>query len=60
MLWYWPAVDVLLARGALVDRVNRAGVKLGDLVSEKLERYRNDKRDPPLQLSALAARLARP
>jgi hypothetical protein len=57
MLWYWPAIDVLLAHGARLDRVNQAGVKLGDLVTEKLERYRNDKRDPPPQLSALAARL---
>jgi len=57
MLWQWPAIDVLLAHGARVDRVNHAGVKLGDLVTEKLERYRNDKHDPPPQLSALAARL---
>jgi hypothetical protein len=57
MLWYWPAIDVLLAHGARVDRVNHAGVKLADLVTEKLERYRNDKRNAPPQLSALAARL---
>jgi len=56
MLWQWPAIDVLLAHGAPIDRVNHEGVRLRDLVTEKLERYRKDQRDAPPQLSALAAR----
>src|SRR5262249_22185536 len=57
MLWQWPAVDVLLAHGARIDRLNHEGVSLRDLVMEKLERYRRDRRDAPPQLSALEARL---
>jgi hypothetical protein len=55
MLWQWPAIDVLLAHGAPIDRVNHEGMRLRDLVTEKLERYRKDQRDAPPQLSALAA-----
>lgn len=57
MLWYWPSIDVLLAHGAQIDRVNHDGKSLRDLVLEKLERYRRDQRDAPSQLSALEARL---
>jgi hypothetical protein len=57
MLWQFPAIDVLLAHGARLDRVNHDGMRLSDLVREKLERFRNDQRDAPPQLSVLAARL---
>ena len=57
MLWYWPAVDVLLAHGARVDHVDHAGKSLRDLVAEKLERFRADRTEVPPPLADLEARL---
>jgi hypothetical protein len=57
MLWHFPAVDVLLAHGARTDHVNHDGVSLRDLVTEKIERYRKDRREAPPQLTALQAAL---
>ena len=56
-LWYWPAIDVLLAHGARLDHIAHDGQGLHDAVREKLERYQRDRNDPPPQLSALSARL---
>jgi hypothetical protein len=55
MLWYWPAVDVLLAHGARVDHVDHEGLR--DLVAEKLERFRADRTEVPSPLAELEARL---
>jgi len=56
MLSKWPAVDVLLARGARIDRANNAGERVRDFVTEMISRYRN-RSDVPTQLSAFEARL---
>src|SRR5262249_7358995 len=56
-LWYWPAIDVLLAHGARIDHVAHDGQGLDDAVREKLARFRTDRSDVPPQLSALAERL---
>lgn len=56
-LWYWPAIDVLLAHGARLDHVAQDGQTLRDAVQEKLERYKAERNDPPPQLSALAVQL---
>ena len=54
--WYWPAVDVLLAHGA---RIDRNGGSLRDLVAQKLSWYRTYPPKPPAPepLLALEARL---
>jgi hypothetical protein len=57
MLWYWPAIDVLLAHGAKLDHVDHEGKSLRDLVAEKLARFRADRSDVPPPLAALEARL---
>jgi ankyrin repeat protein len=56
---YWPAVDVLLAHGARIDRVDRHGGSLRDLVIQKLAWYRTYPPKPPVPppLLALEARL---
>jgi hypothetical protein len=46
-LWYWPAIDVLLAHGARIDHVAPDGQGLRGAVQEKLERYQSDRRDAP-------------
>jgi len=53
---YWPAVDVLLAHGA---RIDRNGGSLRDLVAQKLSWYRTYPPKPPAPepLLALEARL---
>ena len=56
LLWHWPAIDVLLAQGARLDRVNQRGQSLRDIVLDRLDRYRRDGREAPPQLQALAAR----
>lgn len=53
-LRYWPAIDVLLARGARLDHVNHGGKSVRDAVQETVERHHDA---VPPQLATLAARL---
>jgi hypothetical protein len=50
---HWQSIDVLLAHGARIDHVNRAGTSLRDMVSIAS----TWDREPSPQLAALAARL---
>jgi hypothetical protein len=56
-LWYWPAIDVLLAHGSRLDHFDHAGHGVKDAVDEKLARFQNDRSEVPPQLAALAERL---
>jgi len=56
-LWYWPAIDVLLAHGARLDHVAHDGQGLRAAVQEKLEHFRGQRNEVPPQLAALAERL---
>lgn len=57
MLWHWPAVELLLARGARLDGVNSGGFGLRDYATEAAARLRASGSEIPPALAALEARL---
>ena len=51
---WWPAVEVLLAHGARIDKVDKRGEGLREIVPQKLQWYRTYLPKPPAPAALLA------